>query len=326
LSRTTHTGRVLALLLVLALLAAPRAEADPIDLIAAPVHLDREDASVSKLGPLRFMGGFALDSSDQRFGGLSGIVVDGNRLTAVSDRGFWFRGLLNIGADGTFTGIEDGQLAPILSSKGEPLKIERGEHDAEALTKWGTSYAVAFERFHRIGLYDPAAGDEGRPEYVRDIPGIAKSPANGGIETLVGLGDGRLLALTEEAESQTDDILGWIIDQERRDPIGYPKTRWKPTDAAYHPQIGVLILERRFSALTGFSARIRLVDPESITPGGVISGSIAARFAGSIISDNFEGIAVSRAPDGRLLVWIVSDDNFSFFQQTLLLAFLWDPD
>ncbi len=272
------------------------------------------------------MGGFALDSKDQRFGGLSGLIVEGNRLTAVSDRGFWFRGLLNIGVDGTFLGIEDGQLAPILSSKGEPLKIERGEHDAEALTKWGTSYAVAFERFHRIGLYDPAAGDDGRPEYIRDIPGIAKSPGNGGIEALAGIDDGRLLALTEEAESKTGDIVGWIIDQERRDPIVYPKTRWKPTDAAYHPQIGVLILERRFSALTGFSARIRLADQESIAPSGVISGAIVTRFAGSIISDNFEGIAVSQAPDGRLLVWIVSDDNFSFLQRTLLLAFLWDPD
>jgi len=26
------------------------------------------------------------------------------------------------------------------------------------------------------------------------------------------------------------------------------------------------------------------------------------------------------------VVWIISDDNFSFFQQTLLLAFRWVPE
>ncbi|MCA8901438.1 MAG: hypothetical protein KDA53_09325, partial [Hyphomonas sp.] len=38
-------------------------------------------------------------------------------------------------------------------------------------------------------------------------------------------------------------------------------------------------------------------------------------------TDNFEGIAVDAHADGSARVWIVSDDNFSPMQRTLLLAF-----
>ena len=326
-SRTSNACRLLTLVALVALVAflgTNEAAAEPIVVTATPVQLDRDDPTVTRLGPLRFVGGFALNARDQRFGGLSGLVVEGDKLTAVTDRGFWFRARLQLNDDGNFTGLDDSELAPILSSKGEPLKIERGEHDAEALEKWNSAYAVAFERFHRIGLYDPAAGDQGRPDYVRDIPGLARSPANGGIEALAGLEDGRLLALTEDY-APDGNLVGWLIDGDRRDPLTYPKTNWKPTDAAFHPKIGLLVLERRLSALIGFSARIRLIDPATVVPGGEIAGDIVARFAGSIISDNFEGLAVSEGRNGRPLVWVVSDDNFSFFQQTLLLAFVWDP-
>ncbi len=57
----------------------------------------------------------------------------------------------------------------------------------------------------------------------------------------------------------------------------------------------------------------------------MISGPIVARISGSVISDNFEGLAISESATGQPIVWLVSDDNFSFFQQTLLLAFQWVP-
>ena len=37
--------------------------------------------------------------------------------------------------------------------------------------------------------------------------------------------------------------------------------------------------------------------------------------------DNFEGIAVKEMPDGRTRLFIVSDDNFSPAQRTLLMVF-----
>jgi hypothetical protein len=37
--------------------------------------------------------------------------------------------------------------------------------------------------------------------------------------------------------------------------------------------------------------------------------------------DNFEGIAAKQMPDGRVRLYIVSDDNFSDSQRTLLMVF-----
>jgi hypothetical protein len=315
----------LALLLFLVGIAS-HARAEPITVGVTAIQLDPDGPATARLGPLKFLAGLSLTSRDKRFGGLSGLLVERDQLTAVSDRGFWFRSRLELDEDGALQNLSESRISPILSSKGEPLAIVRGEHDAEALEKWGSSLAVSFERFHRVGLYDPNLGDSARPTYVRDIPGIAKSPPNGGIEVLVSLDDGRLLALTEESETDAGELLGWIIEGARRDSLAYPKTDWKPTDGAFHPQVGLLILERKFSALTGFSTRIRKTDIGSVVAGGNITGPIVARISGSVLSDNFEGIAISELADGSPVVWIISDDNFSFFQQTLLLAFRWAPE
>jgi hypothetical protein len=36
--------------------------------------------------------------------------------------------------------------------------------------------------------------------------------------------------------------------------------------------------------------------------------------------DNFEGVAIGQAPSGATRIWLISDDNFSGNQRTLLLA------
>lgn len=299
--------------------------AETIDIELTAVHLDFEDSTRDRLGPLQYRGGFAVKSSHDGFGGLSGIVVSNNELTAVTDRGFWFRARLDTDSEGRLVGVRDGSLSPILSSKGEVLSVQRGEHDAEAVERWGGKFAVSFERFHRIGLYDPVEGDQGRPTYIDGLQ-LARQPPNGGIETLVSLGDGRLLALSEEMEATPESLMGWLIDGNQRATVRYPKSRWKPTDAAFHPDIGILVLERRFSGLGGFSARIRRIDPVSVVPDAMLGGPIVATFETPTITDNFEGLAISQDGPGRITVWILSDDNFNFLQRTLLLAFRWIGD
>jgi hypothetical protein len=37
--------------------------------------------------------------------------------------------------------------------------------------------------------------------------------------------------------------------------------------------------------------------------------------------DNFEGIAAKELPDGRVRLYVISDDNFSSSQRTLLMLF-----
>lgn len=314
-------------IVVLAIHAAviSEAAAEPITLTTKAVQLVFGEPNVERVGSLQYLGGLALSSPDADFGGVSGLIVEGDRLTAVTDRGFWFRATLETDADHRFVGVADASLAPILSSRGEPLRISRGEHDAEALELWNGRLAVSFERFHRLALYDRDGGDLARPTYVADIPQLAAQPRNGGIESLASLGDGRLLALSEELATYDGRVAGWLIDGGARALLSYQLSRWKPTDAAHHPRIGVLVLERRFSGLGGFSARIRLIETADIQPGARLDGPIVARFEAPTVTDNFEGLAIAEDEDGLLTVWIVSDDNFSFLQRTLLLAFRWDP-
>ena len=41
--------------------------------------------------------------------------------------------------------------------------------------------------------------------------------------------------------------------------------------------------------------------------------------------DNYEGIAIGKAPSGQTRIWLISDDNFSNSQRTQLLALDLDP-
>ena len=44
-----------------------------------------------------------------------------------------------------------------------------------------------------------------------------------------------------------------------------------------------------------------------------------------LLTDNFEGFDILPGKDGALRILLVSDDNFSTEQRTLLLAFDWTP-
>ena len=49
------------------------------------------------------------------------------------------------------------------------------------------------------------------------------------------------------------------------------------------------------------------------------------RLASPLTVDNFEGVAGLPRPDGSVRFYLISDDNFSPAERTLLLAFDWTP-
>jgi hypothetical protein len=67
--------------------------------------------------------------------------------------------------------------------------------------------------------------------------------------------------------------------------------------------------------------RIRRLPLASLKEGALVDGRsmIEADLAYQI--DNMEGIAVHRTAGGETILTIVSDDNFSFLQRSLLLQF-----
>jgi hypothetical protein len=93
------------------------------------------------------------------------------------------------------------------------------------------------------------------------------------------------------------------------------------SDSAVLPSGDVLLLERRYSWSTGVAIRLRRIPLASIAPGAVVDGP-ALFFADlGYQIDNMEGLAVHRTAQGETVLTLVSDDNFSRLQRTLLLQF-----
>ena len=81
------------------------------------------------------------------------------------------------------------------------------------------------------------------------------------------------------------------------------------------------MLERKFSLFAGAGIRIRRIALKSLAPRAVVDGpSIFNADLGEGI-DNMEGIDAHVTPENEIVLTMVSDNNFSMFQRTLLLQF-----
>ena len=307
----------------LALLTAVAAWADPVELEISPVELDSAAPGRTQVGVLEYRGGLRLRTAHPDFGGLSGLWVagDASRLLAVSDRGHWFGAVIEHDAEGRLAGLAWAALWPMTNIAADPLVPPWT--DAESLAVVGQEAMVGFERENRLWRYpfadETVAGDAGATLITRmDIATL-----NGGIEALTALGDGRLLAIAELVESETGNA-AWIIEPGGAVAarLSYrPEAGFHPTGATTLANGDVIVLERRLTLLLGAAARLVLVPADVIVAGAVLEGVELARFVPPLAVDNFEAVAAAPDPDGGTLLFVLSDDNFSVLQRTLLLAF-----
>lgn len=276
------------------------------------------------LGTLVLERAWQLRSASAQFGSYSGLVpIDAQHFLAISDRGH----ALPFVVPGKLTGP-----VPILrlATAGGPV---RDDYDAEAITRDPASGKVwiAWETSNAIARFSPDLRREG----TVGPPEMADWGVNGGPESLVRLADGRFIALREAAE-------GWFAGTEhqallfREDPLhGAPPLRFRfaspahfdPVDMAQLPDGRVLILLRRavWPLPLRFAGRIVIADPAAIAPGQVWRGREVARLTSSIGVDNFEGIAITARTDGRVNIWLISDDNGAATQRTLLWQLSAEP-
>lgn len=296
---------------------------DAVAVQTTAVPLDVTNPAQLRVGELSYRGGLAISSRDRRWGGLSGLVVsdDGKRLAAVSDEGVGFNARLRYDEKGWLAGIGDVEARALLDPAGRALE-GKAEQDAEALTSLPDgSLIVAFERDHRIWRYGGTAPFAERPSGVPSPDGLDRAPANGGIETLVALDRDRLWALTEDLV-EDGLVRGWLSESGRWSPVGYRlHGSLRPSDGARLPSGDVLVLERGYSAATGVVVRISRLAGSELAAGAALEGRTLAELRPPLTVDNFEGIAARRGEGGESLVYLVSDDNFSDKQRTLLLMF-----
>lgn len=291
---------------------------------AVPIELDPETLGRKRLGGLTFLSGFELKSADSRFGGLSGLALsaEGSVLYAVSDHGYWFSALLRHDTKGRLTTLGSWEVAPFLSP--EKTVVNRRLRDAEALAQeQDGSFIVAFERVHRLWRYPPPpAAFSSLPQSLPTPDELAKAPVNGGIEAVTVLPDGRLLVLTEQYKNPDGSLKGWLIEKDQTASLSYlPSDGFRPSDLATLSSGDVLVLESYHSLITGWAARITRISWASLQPGARLKGEEIARLDPPLVVDNFEGIAVREDPETGTFLYLISDDNYSPFQHTLLLQF-----
>jgi hypothetical protein len=81
------------------------------------------------------------------------------------------------------------------------------------------------------------------------------------------------------------------------------------------------VLERRFRYSEGVKMRIRRIAESEPKRGCLIEGETLLEADYNLNIDNMEGIAAHRVVSGETILTLISDDNFSLLQRTLLMRF-----
>ncbi len=342
-SRTRRVGvagrsrrSLIALVMAFAAAAVPGGAQTPpveaptsIEVRAQPLTaFDIRDPSRRQFGLLEFRGGLVLTSPYREFGGVSAIRVaaDGARFIALTDKGRWFRG--RIVYEGTRpVGIADAEMAPILGADGQPLAA-RGWFDTESLAEDGGTLFVGIERVHQIVRFN--YGKDGllaRGQPIAVPPAMRSLPSNKGIEGLVFVPKslplaGTLIAFSERGLDKAGNITAFLIGGPSPGTFTIRRSAsFDISDAALLPGGDLLVLERKFSWTAGLAVRIRRIALGEVKPNALVDGAVLFEADLGYELDNMEGLSVHRSAGGDIVLTLISDDNFSFLQRTLLLQF-----
>jgi hypothetical protein len=314
-------------LALVATVALPEANApgDAIPVRSAAVPLDPRDAGKTRVGRLEFRGGLHVTSDDPRFGGLSALAVsgDGSHLMAVTDQGGWLTARIGYDERGFLKDVSEARMGVLHGPSGRPLEGKEYQ-DAESMAVLPDgSVMVGFERHHRLWRF-PAGGTalDNNPMPQRVPNNLYKAPMNGGIEALGSLWDGRLFALTEYWIDK-DMVRGWLGGGAGWWEIGYRfEGAYRPSDAGVMANSDLAVLERAYNPNRGIiGIRVAHVRTSDLRRGARIKAELLAEFLPPLTLDNFEGIACRANEKGETILYLVSDNNFSDKQRTLLMMF-----
>jgi hypothetical protein len=316
---------------------------DAIPVSVTPLPLDPADSTERQVGVLRFAGAYALEAADPRFGGLSGLAtVDGVSFTAVGDQGSLLRFTLPEPGASTLTA----QIYALRDAAGDPLDAKWAA-DAEGLAQDPVTglTLVSFERAHRVLAYSPVCGALARGVPVADLDptvlaGVGRAVGeNAGPEALA------LLPAPTEGPVRARLMIGLEQGTASGAAVSLPASDGRPDFRSLRlPQFDGLLLtalevveglpggpqviglHRGYDPLRG--NRIA-VTASALTgePGAWQLGPtrLLGRWERPRTIDNFEGMAVAVSRAGIAHIHLISDNNFSDDQRTLLMRFDWDP-
>ena len=236
-------------------------------------------------------------------------LADEDDFVAVSDAGDLVRGRLRLDAAGRLEGVESLRWRRLTLPDGSPI-VDKADGDAEGLFLGADGVAVSFERRHRLWAYGPLEAPA-RPTPLAS-PDIA-FPLNDGMEGVSAAPGGWRVAGESGGVWDCAPRGCRVVVAPPPEPV--PDSEYRITGMDRDPGgDGFWVVERRFRPPVDVRARVRRMAADGTLGPVLIELSLPSTV------DNFEGIAaVGRG--GGVRLYLLSDDNGSERQRTLLLAF-----
>lgn len=275
-----------------------------------------------RIGQLVPIGGLRLSGDDPAFGGFSALSIRDGAATLLNDGGNYVRIRIDHGA---ITTRASGFLP---SGPGTGWQKETRDSESLAVDPATGRLWVGFERANAIWRYAPSFA---RAEAGRAPAAMRNWRSNGGAESMVRLADGRFVVIAEQPRPWGSRVREGLIFPGDPAVKGTMPERFRyrpppgfsPTDAAQLPDGDLVVLNRSFHYPLRFSAKLVRVRYADLRAGGVARGREIATLAPPLVTENCEGLAITRE-GGRTMLWIVTDNDAAWYRPTLLLKFALD--
>jgi hypothetical protein len=293
----------------------PTPLAQAITICGEALPLNPRDATQDRVGDFTYAGGLNLTSRQtSRLHGLSDIDVqpDG-ALVAVSDEGDLVHARVAPDPRGRLAGLSEARISALTGLNGKSLR-GKDNRDSEGLALLADGdLLISFERRDRIWLYPK----DGRPPRAVPSPNVA-FPFNEGMEALAPdpqRGPGAYFTGAETTGRTWSCTLTSPCVEGPRVPLD---VGFGLVAARRLPNGMTAWLLRSFNIMSRSVIDLRITDAY----GQRIDQMELRR---PLTVDNFEGLAAVSQPGGMIRFYLISDDNFSRSQRTLLMAFDWTP-
>jgi hypothetical protein len=285
-----------------------------------PLMLDAERPKLKTVGGLTFLKAWRLKSSNSDFGGISALVAlrDG-RFAGLSDAGT----LIGFGLTND-TQADHPFIAPLPGTMGPEINYEDKDSEGIAYDPASGQFWISYEGKHAIRRFTPSFSRIDGKFTAREMRLWGR---NSGAEAIVRLPGGRFAVFSEGMDMPDGSYMALLFSGDPVEPgtsyfpFGYrPPKGFKATDAGMLPDGRMLLLNRRIGFPEGFSAKLTVIDPATIQRGKTVQGELIATLKSPLLVDNMEGLAITQE-NGRTVIWMISDNNFNIWQQTILMKF-----
>ncbi len=248
------------------------------------------------------------------FGGFSALHLspDGLSFVAVSDHGAFVTGTFERDASGRIMSISTGEVTPLLSRDGKPLRPGRTDSEGLAIAPDGTTY-ISFEGPARVLQYQVLGGAAKALPSHNDF---AEMEPNTSLESLAIDAGGTLYTLPETSGLTNRPFPVYRFAHGAwTQPFTIPRRgSFLVSDAAIGPDGRFYILERDFLGFAGFATRLRRF--ELTAKGATNEATLLQTEPGTF--DNLEGLSVWRDAKGLRATMLTDDNYFPFLRSQIV--------